>query len=75
VSMLLSLRKADILVVVAYYVAAKGRLFDKKKIAEAWRRAPEQSFVELSILAGMKPQPILRGVFQDELDKRAEESC
>jgi hypothetical protein len=72
--MLLSLRKCDILCAVAYHVAAKGGVTDRKVIADSWRRAPDQSFTELSVLAGMRPQPILRGVFQDALDARAEES-
>lgn len=73
-SMLLSLRKADILVAVAYFVAAKGREFDKRRIADSWRHADDQSFRELSVLAGMRPNIVLRGVMQDELDRRAEET-
>ncbi len=67
----LSLRRADILVACAYYVAAKGRVFGRAAIAESWRRASGQSFSELCVLAGMRPEPVLRGVFQDELDGRA----
>ncbi len=39
--------------------------------AEAWRLANPASFRQLAVIAGMKPDPILHGLFLGELDKRA----
>lgn len=70
---LLSSRRADILASVALHVAAKGGVRDKAAIADSWRRASDQCFIKLSVIAGIKPDLVLRGILVDELERRVQE--